>query len=383
MTLIVHVTESLGGGVLYSIAQLAKAQADSGLDVVLVHSRRLDTPSASELQALFPLPIKRVELLMARAIAPINDLLSVLRLRRLFRRLKPDVIHLHSSKAGALGRLAVLLCGIKCQVVYSPRGFAFLRSDVSTNKQRLFLAIERIMSRMPGILVACSETEAKLARQRVGHPDVRLVENSIDLSCIKSASFGFKPRIRIVTSGRMTYAKAPWRFRKLAICLAHKSVDFVWIGGGENIDSEWRLVKEISVTKDLNFDSYGLPDGSAATLTATGWLRRDQVLNELAEADIFVMTSLWEGMPLSLIEAQAAGLPAVVPDVIGCRDVVRSDVTGYVCVSDDELAQRVQDLIDMPELRRRLGGQASHLAAGRFGVSRMHTEMLRVYGILQ
>lgn len=383
MALIVHVTESLGGGVLYSIAQLAKAQAKSDLEVILVHSRRPDTPSESDLQSIFPFPIQRLELSMSQKVAPFRDLLSILHLRRLLKSLSPDVVHLHSSKAGVLGRLAVASIGVACQVVYSPRGFSFLRVDVPIYKRNLFLYIERFMSKFPGVLVACSESEAALARERLGHPNVKLIENSIDIPRMNSLADRKNARLRVVTSGRLTYAKAPWRFRNLAISLTHEPIDFIWIGGGEGIDSDWRLVKEDVAREDNYYADYNwLPDGSEATLTITGWISRENVLKELASADIFVMTSLWEGMPLSLIEAQVFGLPAVVPDVVGCRDVVRHGITGYIYGSDEHLVHYVRDLIGSSELRRQLGRQAHKSGADRFSIWRMHKEMLQIYGLL-
>lgn len=362
MSLIVHVTEALGAGVSHSISQLAKAQVASGCDVVLIHSKRPDTPSEDRLGVLYPSPIKRLLLPMVTQVSLLHDLRALFSLVKLLNTLRPDVLHLHSSKAGVLGRVANLLVRTKARVYYSPRGFAFLREDVSPGRQSMFLLFERIAARLPGVLVACSESEAKLARDHVKHPQVVLVENSAELNHILDAPGSVMPRLRIVTSGRLTYQKAPWRFRDLARKFAMQPVDFVWIGGGD-VGDDWAL-----------------SDASVATLSITGWLNRESVLEELSRADVFVMTSLWEGMPLSLIEAQAAGLPAVVPDAVGCRDIVRDGETGYVCASDEELAQRLSELLASSDLRRTMGKCARNVARSRFSVERMHREMMAVYG---
>jgi glycosyltransferase involved in cell wall biosynthesis len=91
------------------------------------------------------------------------------------------------------------------------------------------------------------------------------------------------------------------------------------------------------------------------------------------------MTSLWEGMPLSLLEAQTAGLPAVVPNVEGCRDVVVDGVTGYICDSQAVMAARIEQLIGSPELRRQLGEEARRRALVRFAPERMHREIMQAY----
>ena len=91
------------------------------------------------------------------------------------------------------------------------------------------------------------------------------------------------------------------------------------------------------------------------------------------------MPSLWEGMPLALIEAQASGLPAVVSDVVGNRDVVINGETGFVCKSDEELLQKTRLLIEDADLRRHMGRAARAMASVRFSVDRMHREMMAVY----
>ncbi len=363
MTLILHITEALGTGVVHSISQLATIQANNGFDIVLVHSCRPETPPPDQLDRLFPPPIRRIQIPMVTPVSPLKDARDVIALAKLFRQMRPDAIHLHSSKAGVLGRIAAFFTGYGGRTFYSPRGFAFLREDVSAIRRFSYLVFERIAALLRGTLVACSGSEKRLARDRVGHPRVVLVENSAEVEHIKEAQGSSGSRVRVVTSGRLCYQKAPWRFRDLASRLSDLAADFKWIGGGE-------LENVLSV-----------PDDHTVSLASTGWVSRADVLTELSRSDIFVMTSLWEGMPLSLIEAQAAGLPAVVPDVVGCRDIVRHGETGFVCKSDDELALRLRQLIEDRELRQLMGRAARTMAKERFSVERMHHEMLKAYGI--
>lgn len=357
---ILHITESLGGGVAHSLSQLAKAQAADGHQVLVVHSVRPDTP-VDLLPGLYPAPIDRRMLPMVTAIAPIADLRALGQIYALLKTESPDVVHLHSSKAGVLGRIAALLQGKRHRVFYSPRGFAFLREDVSSAKRKLFLNLERFASKLGGTVVGCSGTEADLARSEVGHVRTCLVENSVDLTAVPVATGSIDGRVRVVTSGRICYQKAPWRFRDLALRVADLSADFVWLGDGDMNDS-------------LQVDG-SLPEN----IRIAGWLPRVGVYAELATADIFVLPSLWEGMPLALIEAQAAGLPAVVSDVVGNRDVVIDGETGFVCKTDADLLQKTRLLIQDPGLRQKMGQGAREMAAKRFSVERMHAEMMAVY----
>jgi glycosyltransferase involved in cell wall biosynthesis len=359
---IIHVTEALGGGVAHYLSQLARAQAADGHEVVLVHSVRSDTP-LEVLEALFPAPIKRAVLPMVTRIAPLADLRAFRQLRTLLKHAQPDVLHVHSSKAGVLGRVAAISLGMQARTFYSPHGFAFLREDISPARRQLFLSLERAVGRLGNTLLACSATELDLAQRQVGHARACLVENSIDLGVVPvcRASESIDGRVRVMTSGRICYQKAPWRFAALAEACTDLPADFVWLGDGDLRDA-------------LRVDGQ-LP----SQLTISGWQTREAVYASLSVADIFVMPSLWEGMPLALIEAQAAGLPAVVSDVVGNRDVVIDGETGFVCKDDQDLLQTTRRLIEDPALRLKMGRAARERALSRFSVERMHRELMAAY----
>ena len=232
---------------------------------------------------------------------------------------------------------------------------------MSERKRQIFLLLEKLAAKLGGILIASSATEAELARQRVKHKHVALVENSIKMDKIVPKIQFSHDKIRVVTIGRISYPKAPSRFRELAIRLANDQLEFVWIGDGE-------LRGELYAGAELPNNLY-----------ISGWMDREKVFGELPKFDIFVLLSLWEGMPLSLIEAQASGLPAIVFDVVGCRDVVKNGETGYICKSMDEVFEKIQILIKDETLRKEMGRKARAMALGRFSAERMHREMLDVY----
>jgi glycosyltransferase involved in cell wall biosynthesis len=173
---------------------------------------------------------------------------------------------------------------------------------------------------------------------------------------VKRSTGSIDHRLNVLNSGRVCYQKAPWRFKTVAQQCAELPARFVWLGDGD-------LVHELS--------------GNNVQLT--GWLSRAQVAEQLAKADIFFMPSLWEGMPLALIEAQAAGVPAVVSNVVGCKDVVQHGVTGFVCNTDEDLCERTQQLVNDASLRQRMGENAAQIARSRFSVSRMSDELLNLY----
>ncbi len=357
---IVHVTEALGGGVLYLLHQLIKAQVASGYKVTLVHSFKRDTPSPKVLDQLFPPPISRVVVPMTTNISIKADFKSFRDIAELLQTLHPDIVHLHSSKAGVLGRVAARYIGLKSPLYYSPHGFSFLKQDVSAAKRALFFAIEVISGLFGGKIIASCASEGKLANKLVGRRRVCVVENCTDVPVYALPKRPHDSKVRVMSAGRLCYQKAPWRFWKLARSLSQENADFYWIGDGE-------LKKQL------------VEDAANAQVRISGWVDRDSLWREMYGADVLVMTSLWEGMPLVLVDAQTIGLPAVVTDVVGCRDVVQDGVTGFVCQDDQELIERTRLLIRDAKLRIQMGQAARAMTVERFSIRRMHDEMLNAY----
>ena len=360
MLRILHITESMAAGVQQVLAQLAQAQVEAGARVHIAHSIRSDTPAHAVLEKIFPAPISREIVPLVTSPSVLADLRGMVALGASISRYQPDVVHLHSSKAGALGRIVCRVMGVS-RVFYSPHGFSFLRLDVSSIKRKAFFQIERLLASFGGRIVACSRSEAELAERVTSPQRVTLVENAINLESVPAREPRIGDSVRVVTSGRLCYQKAPWRFYALAHELRDESAEFTWIGGGDNGSNQYASAK-----------------GSDRAHT-TGWMDRQALLQLVARADVYVLLSLWEGMPLGLIEAQAAGLPAVVSDVIGSRDVVKHGVTGFVCADDAEAVQRTKELLGDPALRSCMGRAAREMALSRFDARHMHSDLWNLY----
>ncbi|REG50337.1 glycosyltransferase involved in cell wall biosynthesis [Paraburkholderia sp. BL6669N2] len=358
---IVHVTEALGGGVLHCIVLLANRQAAAGDDVVVLHSVRQDTPPSAKLDELFDPRVRRKVVAMGAAIG-LRDLVSLSRLTVDLFWERPDIVHLHSSKAGALGRVSTRLLGIASRAIYSPHGFAFLKQDISPYKAKLLLLFERMLHACGGHIVACSKSELRYARMLFKNAErTSLVENAVKLDDIElSRSQRRLGEVVLCTSARVAYQKAPWRFTRLAQrVVATSNARFVWFGNGEGdaID-RW-------IDRDV--------------VQLSGWIAAPELRRRLRQCDIFVLPSLWEGMPIALIEAQAAGLPAVASRIVGNRDVIVHGVTGFLANDDEELERYTRRLIDDAALRIRMGAAASARAVARFGDTRLFRSYVTVY----
>lgn len=350
---IVHVTEAFGGGVLSFLVDLCNRSVTAGYDVVVVYSERDETPK--NVRELFDPSVRLVNVRMRRAISPLHDFAGVLQLTHRLRVERPDVIHLHSSKAGALGRVAARLGARHARVIYSPHGLSFLRSDVPRWQQGLYLTFERLADSLGGTVVACSLGELDELRRRVRVRNARLIENGVETEQVPKRRVRADRRTIVGMMGRASYQKNHQWFVEVANRLAQAGVEFVWIGG-EAAEA-----------------------GDDAAVRCTGWVPRNDALAAMAGLDLYVQTSRWEGMPLAVIEAQVAGIPAIVTNVIGNRDIVVHGKTGFIASSLDEITEYVGRLIDDRALRETMGVAATRIATARFRVESKFRQWTSLY----
>lgn len=348
-----QVVESFGGGVFQSVRQICNNLPRDLFEVYLIYSLRKETPPNWE--SLFSEDVKKIYLPMTREISPLRDINALFGLIKLIKKYNPHIIHLHSSKAGFLGRLAALLLGKK-KVFYSPRGFSFLMKEVSPWKRRLFFSLEKVASLFGGVILACSPGELKEAERLTGR--VELLNNAIDLKEVDSIPpYRFENnKVRVAISGRVTYARAPWLFRNIAQKLSSPQVEFLWVGGGE-LESELK----------------GSP------VKVLGWLNRREAISYLKGIDIYLQTSLWEGMPLSILEAMACFKPVVATDVVGNRDLVVHGETGFIGRSEDDLVSYLNKLLDNPELRIKMGLEGRRRVEKEFSLEVLIRKLASLY----
>jgi glycosyltransferase involved in cell wall biosynthesis len=355
--IIIHVLESLGAGTLTSCSQICNVMKDQGHDVHVIYSAlRAETPD--NLKDYFHEGVTLHMIDMQREISLLKDAISFFKIAAYFISHKPAVIHLHCSKAGVLGRAAALFYPA-ARVFYSPRGYAFLQEDLTERKRKVFWWIEQLFSVLRGRVIACSSSELFYA-QKISKSSF-LIENAIDEAKVAKKSVSKNKKIRVGTLGRVGYQKNPKKFSEIAKEItANSSIDieFVWIGGGEEDMVEMLKCNGVSVT---------------------GWLERSEAIDILATLDIYLQTSLWEGMPLSVIEASMAGIPCVVTNVIGNRDVVSDNETGFVCDSNTDIVNAILKLYSDENMRVNMGMVSRNISIERFSIERLKNDYNAAY----
>lgn len=358
MAKIVHVCESMAGGVLSVLTTLVNGQLRDGHEVVLIAALdRVEIPE--NWRAVFQDGLGFLELPMLREVNVREDVTAVLKLRAMLKRLSPDVVHLHSSKAGALGRVAS--CFLPAKVIYQPHGWAFLRRDVPASRAGLYLWAERLLALLPGTVVACSEGERAAAMARHFPKHVVTIENAISFDDIplRRVPHGGRARPKIGTCARIAPQKNPGFFAAVANALRDVA-DFVWVGDGE--------APLRSQLED-------------AGVLVTGWREKHAALSDMSDLDIYIQTSAWEGMPISVIEAMAIGLPVVATDIVGNNDLVQNGETGFLVQTPADMVDKLNVLIVDGALSSKLGEKGRQVALSQYSAATMLRNYYRVYGL--
>jgi glycosyltransferase involved in cell wall biosynthesis len=289
-----------------------------------------------------------------------RDFLGLIELARLCRRVRPDIVHANSSKAGVLGRLAAHLARVPVRV-FTVHGWAFKAHTGLA--ARLYLWAERLVRPLTTKVICVSTSEQELGIE-MGTCDAGrsiVIPNAVALPEHRPGPVRAVPVI--VSIGRM---KPPKDFRTLVEALAGLEHDFEarLVGDGPERDEVAQAIVE-----------RGLAD--RVELMGT----REDVAEILAGADVFVLSSRSEGMPMSALEAMAAGLPVVASAVGGVPEVVVDGETGFLVTPEDAPALRaaIERLLADPSLRRRLGEAGRRRAAATFALPRWQAAHLALY----
>jgi glycosyltransferase involved in cell wall biosynthesis len=317
-----------------------------------------------------------------REITALGDAIAVARLVRLIRRERPHVIHTHTAKAGAVGRMAALLAGGSPRpiVVHTFHGHV-LRGYFGPARTTAFRLLERWLARVSDALVAVSpQVRDDLVALGVAPPEkfavlrlgIELEERVAaarngDLRAEARTMLGL-PDDRFVVGwiGRMTAVKRTDDVLLALRAVRERGVDAVlcMVGDGPGRDDVERQAHELGIARHCLY--LGDPEAVAP------WL---------AAMDAFVLPSSNEGTPVSAIEALAAGRPVVATRVGGVPDVVREGETGFLVDPGDvgALGDRLAELARDPKLRERMGRAGQQGTPSRYAVARLVDDVDRLY----
>ena len=307
---------------------------------------------------------------LGRSVSPLKDLSAFFLLISEIRKFKPDVIHTHTAKAGVLGRLAGLIARPQAKRVHTFHGH-LLHGYFSPGKTRLVVVLEKVLGLITHKFVAIGNVVkndlvragiAPESKFEVIYPGLQELDRYPQTKA--RSALGLDPSKKyLVFVGRLTSIKRPERLIDLARFLKdkHRSSWLLIAGAGE-------LLEPLSAQAEKEV----LP------VTFLGW--RKDIGTILSAADIAVLCSDNEGIPLTLIQASQAGLPIVSTDVGSVSDIVISGTTGLLTeVSSKGLIEGVSTLLDDPALGQRFGKAGEERAREFFSSRAMVEHHQRLY----
>lgn len=325
---ILMVCEAFGGGVFTYVSQLCNDMCDD-FEVYLAYSVRPQTPKNYK-----EFLDKRVKLIEVKNFGVkgmfniLNDIKIIKELRSIENDVKPNIIHLHSSMAGGIGRIAFK--GKSNTVIYTPHGYAHILMGNGV-KSKIYRLIERILGKTNSLTLTCCESEDEEARTLCNR--TTYIETGVNLEDLSASLDGIEPeknnRFTVFTLGRVCVQKQPQLFNRIAELVPEAR--FIWIGNGE---LEHLL--------------------TAPNMEITGWKARKEALSIAKGADAYILCSLGEAIAMSLIENMYLKKLCLVSNTIGNKSVINDGINGYICTTAEEYAERIREAMhefpdDLPE----------------------------------
>jgi glycosyltransferase involved in cell wall biosynthesis len=312
---------------------------------------------------------------LSRDIFPLKDIVAIIQVFKLCKKFNIDIIHTHSSKAGVVGRIGARIAGVK-GILHTIHGFSF--HDFMTKKRKfIFILLERFMSFFTDALLLVSNKEKEIAINLKLRPRkfIKTIYNGVDFLPFNNNinrnelrnSVGFQTSDFIIGfSGRFSQQKALHilieAFSKINLELP--SSRLLLVGDGILKDKLIQQAAQLNVSDKI---------------LMTGF--QSNVVPYYKIMDVFVMTSLWEGLSRSLVEAMYAKLPVIATNVGGTSDAVRTDETGWLIEANNvnQVVSSVRDAYLNPEKREEMGEKAYHWARESFDIHKNVSQISMLY----
>lgn len=362
---ILHVAQAAGGVDRY-IQMLLKYLDKEKVENILVCSQDFHKDDYNGLVDYF----EQIE--MTRAIGG-NDLKAIKEVRALIKKYNPDIVYAHSSKAGAIARVADI--GLKNHCVYNPHGWAF-NMRCSAMKKAIYTAIEKIAAPFCDKIICISDAEKQSAlNKKICREDkLQVIFNGVDIESYENGVHGAVKRkdlnipedaFVVGMVGRMSPQKAPDVFVKMAkkVKDAVPNAHFIIVGNG-NQEAEIR--------------KYAEENGFADCLHITGWV--DNPMSYVEIFDVACLLSRWEGFGLALPEYMMAGKPIVASSVDAIPNIIRDGENGLLVEVDDAsgASKAVYELYTNDELKDSLIENAYKDVHERFDEKRVASEHMKL-----
>jgi glycosyltransferase involved in cell wall biosynthesis len=352
--LLLIITLAEAGGAQTYVAELVRGLADRFEITVAAHGPGPLREAVAASGVRF-IPLRHVR----RSLSPVRDVLGLFELYRICRRVRPQIVHANSSKAGVLGCLAAFAARVPIRI-FTVHGWGS-----SWHPGRVYLWGDRLIRRTATrvICVAQSEVERGLEARTCTREQTVVIRNAVDVLAFQTASHEHARPV-LVSVGRLQAPKDPLTFVRALARLNGLPFGALMVGGGRERE---RVAAELGEV------------GLAEHVELLG--ERRDVRELLARCDVFVLATRSEALPISVLEAMAAGLPVVASAVGGLAELVVDGETGLLVPPGDAdaLAGALERLLGDGRLRRQMGAAGRSRAEELFDLPSFHRAHLELY----
>lgn len=344
-----------GGATQVALSLVRASETQQDIDSVLVLRRKSHMPKARVAQL-------RQEGVVIETVNSWTHLTTIVSLMRLCRRHQPDVFVAHGFSEHLWGRLAAVLARVP-KIVH-------VEHNTKERYNRFRLALSRFLNRYTDAIVGCSEGVKKVLLDRGYAPEkCHAISNGIQLAPFEASNPDWRERDRsVVMVSRIAKQKDHATLIKAIGKLKDRGVDvplkLIGKGKSKNLLPLKQLTRSLGLTQQVEFMGY-----------------RSDVPDVLKHNQIFVQCTHYEGMPLTLIEAMAAGCAVIGSEVPGVQEVIRDNKTGLLHRhrDADELADRIEQLLTHPDFAAQLADNARAEAFEHYSLSVMHDNYHRLF----
>jgi len=309
---------------------------------------------------------------------PLLDPIALLRLYKLIRANRYDIVHTHTGKAGALGRIAARMAGVPIIV----HGLHGTMASPNPILDKIYLLLDRFTGRFTDCFISVGEDlKQRYIERRIGDPSkYRVIHSGMDLDSFykardlpKEAIIEKRNELGVADDAAIigkVAALEPRKGYKYAVLAArklvqnHDNIKFLFIGDGWYRSKLEKMVRQNGLEDSIIFTGY-----------------REDVAEVMATFDIALLTSLWEGLPQVLVQAAASGKPIVTFAVEGAKEVVKDGVNGFIVPSKDvdSLVEKVEYLLSDLEKARAMGRQGREIIGDQWTVEAMQEKTRKLY----
>lgn len=366
---IVHILHSVGGVDVYVRIIAENINSDLFENIIIHGQGDTQSPFLNKNKEL----IKDFSLPIYREISIIRDLRAIYQTYKIIKKEQPNLIHAHSAKGGIIGRLIGKILNIK--VLYTPHAFSYLSAEKS-GKRKFYLLIEKLFAFKNSYILATSNSERVRAINEVGYPEdkVLLFNNSIKpIHEFKSSSIKL-PEAYICTVGRPSYQKNIELMIKVFKEVSNeKAISLVIMGVGYHSD---RLKTVQNLIHELDLDD---------KVVLLEWTSRETIFDIVKQSKLYISTARYEGLPYSVIESLALGVPAVVSDADGNRDLIINGINGYVIENENiqEFKNKIMKLLNSADLHETFSKNSLKQFDEKYNINKTIKDLEGIYSFFK